>query len=99
MSLTACGVELIKQYDGQEQVDLAVEIEVPGSWFGGTAAGSLTLTEKRERYKAQAAEYAEVREFPGPHPRAKKTKEKAIRFLCIVASRMPPTTRTQRATG
>ena len=27
-------IEMVKQYPGQEQVDLAVEIEVPGSWFG-----------------------------------------------------------------
>ena len=26
---------MIKQYDGPEQVDLVVEIEVPGSRFGG----------------------------------------------------------------
>jgi hypothetical protein len=42
--------------------------QVPGNWFGG----SLTSTEKREKYKAQAVEYAEVREFPGPHKQSKK---------------------------
>jgi len=35
-------VELVQQYPGQEQVDLAVEIEVPGSWFGFGSMGSLT---------------------------------------------------------
>jgi hypothetical protein len=28
-------VEFVKQYPGPEQVDLCVEIEVPGSWFEG----------------------------------------------------------------
>ena len=45
----------------QEQVDLAVEIEVPGSWFGVGSMGSLTTTERREKYNAQAVEYSEVR--------------------------------------
>ena len=44
--LAALGVEAIKFYPGQEQVDLSVEIEVPGSWFNGTAIGSLTLAER-----------------------------------------------------
>jgi hypothetical protein len=32
-------VEFVKQYPGPEQVDprLCVEIEVPGSWFGGAS--------------------------------------------------------------
>lgn len=34
--LAALGVEAIKFYPGQEQVDLSVEIEVPGSWFNGS---------------------------------------------------------------
>ena len=58
-------IELVKQHPGQEQVDLAVEIEVPGSWFGVGSMGSLTSTERREKYNAQAVEYSEVREFPG----------------------------------
>ena len=45
-------VEVVKQYPGQQQVDLAVEIEVPGSWFGAGPMGSLTVTEQREKYKA-----------------------------------------------
>ena len=52
-------VAVVKQYPGQQQVDL-VEIEVPGSWFGAGPMGSLTATEQREKYKAQAVEYAEV---------------------------------------
>ena len=32
--LLALGVEQIKQYPGPQQVELKVEVEVPGSWFG-----------------------------------------------------------------
>ena len=63
-----------------------MEIEVPGNWFGG----SFTSTEKREKYKAQAVEYAEVREFPGLHMQSKKTKEPAIRFICIADAQEDP---------
>ena len=63
-------IELVKQYPGQEQVDLSVEIEVPGSWFSVGSMGSLTTTDRREKYNAQAVEYSEVREFPGA-PRGK----------------------------
>ena len=48
-------VAVVKQYPGQQQVDL-VEIEVPGSWFGAGPMGSLTATEQREKYKAQTVE-------------------------------------------
>ena len=65
---------------------LSVEIEVPGNWFGG----SLTNTEKREKYKAQAVEYADVREFPGPTRQSKKTKDPAIRFICIADAAEDP---------
>ena len=58
-------VEVVKQYPGPEQVDMRVEIEVPGSWFGAGPMGALTDAERREKYTAQAVEYAEVREFPG----------------------------------
>ena len=81
--LAALGVEAIKFYPGQEQVDLSVEIEVPGSWFNGTAMGSLTTTERRQKYKAQAVEFAEVREFPAATRGGKKSRESGIRFLCI----------------
>ena len=62
------------QTPGQQQVNLSVEIEVPGSWFGGTEMGSLNASERRQKYKAQAVEYAEVREFPGASLRACKVK-------------------------
>ena len=69
-------IEVVKQYPGQQQVDLAVEIEVPGSWFGVGPMGALTPTERREKYTAQAVEYSEVREFPGASRTARKTKER-----------------------
>eukprot|EP00966_Prymnesium_polylepis_P104266 2414760-Prymnesium_polylepis.1 len=81
-SLLAKGFELIKQYKGDEQVRLKVVIEVPGSWFGGGAAGSLTTGERKERYEAQAVEYSPVHEFKKPGAR-KSTKEPGIRFICI----------------
>jgi hypothetical protein len=55
--------KIVKQYPDQKQVDLCVEIEVPGSWFGGTEMGSLNATERSAKYKAQAVEYDDVREF------------------------------------
>ena len=76
-------VELVQQYAGQQQVDLAVEIQVPCSWFDVRPMGSLTTTERRDKYNAQAVEYCEVREFPGATRGARKTKEKAIRFICL----------------
>jgi len=76
-------VELVKQWPGQQQVNLAVEIQVPGSWFGVGPMGCLTATERREKYTAQAVEYCEVREFPGATKGARKIKEKAIRFICL----------------
>jgi hypothetical protein len=79
-------IEVVKQYPGQQQVDLSVEIEVPGNWFGG----SLAITEKLEKYKTQAVEYAEVREFPGPHKQSKKTKDPAILFICIADAQEDP---------
>ena len=75
-------VEVVKQYPGPEQVDMRVEIQVPGSWFGAGPMGALTDAERREKYTAQAVEYAEVREFPGACRGSRKTKEQAIRFIC-----------------
>jgi hypothetical protein len=83
-------VEFVKQYPGPEQIDLCVEIEVPISWFRGTEMGSLNATERSAKYKAQAVEDDDVREFPGPTPKSRKTKEKAIRFLCIVDAAVDP---------
>ena len=47
-------------------------------------------TKKREKYKAQAVEYAEVREFRGPSKQSKKTKDPAIRFICIADAQEDP---------
>ena len=78
--LGALGVEIITQYGGQEQVDLAVIVDIPGSWFGAGADGALAPSEKKEKYSAQAVEFAQVHEFK--KPRAKSSKEPGIRFLC-----------------
>jgi hypothetical protein len=91
-SLEAVGFEVIKQYDGQEQVDLKVEIEIPGSWFGGGAEGALTAGERREKYLAQAVEFAAVHEFPGAQPCAKKVRAAGIRFICITDAAETPDT-------
>ena len=48
-------VEVVKHYPGQQQVNLSVEIEVPGSWFGGTEMGSLNASERRQKYRAQCS--------------------------------------------
>ena len=45
---------------------------MPGSWFGAGPMGSLAATEQREKYKAQAVEYAEVHEFPDATKGARK---------------------------
>ena len=78
--LRALGVEIIHQYAGQEQVDLAVIVDIPGSWFGAGADGALGASERREKYPAQAVEFAQVHEFK--KPRAKSTKEPGVRFIC-----------------
>jgi len=51
-------IKLVKQYPGQEQVDLAVEIEVPGSWFGVGSMGSLTTIERREKYNSECTQHS-----------------------------------------
>ena len=48
---------LFKQYPGQQQVDVACKIEVPGSWFAAGAAGGLSSAERKEKYEAVAMEY------------------------------------------
>ena len=53
--LGALGVEIITQYAGQEQVDLAVLVDVPGSWFGAGADGGLAAAEKKEKYLIDAS--------------------------------------------
>ena len=81
-------IDVVKQYPGQQQVDLRVEIEVPGTWFGGTSQGSLTNAEKREKYKAQAVEFSELREF-GVASSRKKIRVPAIRMILMYALKTP----------
>ena len=81
-SVLGAGFELIKQYGGEEQVRLKVVVEMPGSWFGSGAAGSLNAGERAEMYKAQATEFAAVHEFKKAGAK-KATKEAGIRFLCM----------------
>ena len=79
-ALTGAGFELIKQYGGEEQARLKVPIEIPGSWFGSGASGTLTTAERKEKYEVQAVEYSAVREFKKPGKKA--SKQAAIRFIC-----------------
>jgi hypothetical protein len=53
-------------------------------------AGERRWPDSSMKYKAQEVEYDEVREFPGLTPKSRKTKEKAIRFLCIVDAAVDP---------
>lgn len=72
-----------KQYPGQEQVDLQVEIEVPGSWFSEGLSGSLSGGERREKYLAVAVEYDAAHVFKGTSKGRKAAKmAPAIRFVC-----------------
>ena len=53
--------------------------------------GSLSASERHQKYKAQTVEYyAEVREFPGASARARKVKEPAIRFICLDDASLDP---------
>ena len=73
---------LFTNYPGQQQVDLKVKVDVPGSWFAAGAAGGLTSGEKNERYEDIAVEFQEKHVFP-PLPGGRKAATgPAIRFLC-----------------
>jgi hypothetical protein len=63
LTQTALGVDITKQYLEHEQIELKVTVQIPGSWFGGSAQGALTAIERRDYYEAQAVEFAAVREF------------------------------------
>ena len=80
LAQTALGVDIIKQYPGPEQIELKVVNHIPGSWFTWEQSNA---GERRDHYQAQAVEYKEVMEFPGAGPRSKKTREAAIRFICL----------------
>ena len=76
------GFELVKQYGGEEQVKLKLVVKVPGSWFGGGAEGSMSASERREYYEAQAVEYDAAHSFKkAGHKKA--SVQQALRFLCI----------------
>ena len=83
-------VEVVKHYPGQQQVNLSVEIEVPGSWFGGTEMGSLNAGERRQKYKAQAVEYAEVREFPGATARGRARSRRQPSSSSVWTTKLGP---------
>ena len=75
--LGALGEAITQQYPGQEQVDLvAVIVDIPGSWFAADSVGALGPSEKKDKYPAQAVEFAPVYEFK--KTRAKATKEPGI---------------------
>ncbi|KAK3254042.1 hypothetical protein CYMTET_36730 [Cymbomonas tetramitiformis] len=65
----------IKFYPGKEQVDMSVEVSVPGTWFSNMSA-----EEKRKHFTAVAVEFDPLRVFG--HGSAGK-KAPAIRFQVI----------------
>lgn len=72
-----------KRYPGDEQVEMHVRIEVPGSWFGDGANGSLSAGERREKYEAVAVEYDPNHVFKGTTKGRKTARQaEAIRFIC-----------------
>jgi hypothetical protein len=54
---------LFKQYPGQQQVDLKVKVDIPGSWFSAGQSGGLTAAERKEKYESIAMEYEEKHVF------------------------------------
>ena len=71
-----------KQYPGQQQVNLAVKISIPGSWFGGGDAGRLSAAEKRDSYDAIATEYEEKHLFEPAVGRKPANIKEGIHFVC-----------------
>ena len=71
-------VEPIRQYPGQQQVDRAVQLNVPGKHFPG-----LTANEQKADYQGTAAEYQERHDFER-HQKAWGAAHKGpgIRFIC-----------------
>ena len=72
---------LFAKYPGQQQVDLSVKIDVPGSWFGAGGAGTLTAGERREKYEAVAVEYEEEHVFEAAAGR--KPAQGAGHQICV----------------
>ena len=71
-------VERVKQYPGQQQVDRAVEVNVPGKHFP-----QLQPAEQAAFYVGTACEYKERHDFPR-HLKAWGAAHKGpgIRFVC-----------------
>ena len=73
---------LFKQYPGQEQVELKVKVDIPGSWFSGGGEGQLSASERREKYEAVAVEYDKTHVFSPAQGRRPAKIGPGIRFLC-----------------
>ena len=73
---------LFKQYPGQQQVDLKVKIHIPGSWFGAGESGSLTASEKKEKYEAIAVQFEEKHVLEPATGRKPAKIWPCIRFVC-----------------
>lgn len=75
---------LFRQHPGQQQVDLSVKVDIPGSWFSAGQLGSLTSAEKKDKYEGVAVEYDEKHVFAEEDKAKKKPAKigKGIRFLC-----------------
>ena len=84
-AVTVAGL-LIKHYPGQEQVDLSVRVQIPGSYFSGTSAGALNATERRERYDGEAVAFEENHVFQkqgqGKKAGSREFVGPGIKFLC-----------------
>ena len=65
----------IVQYDGKEQVELGVEIKIPGSWFN-----EMTAAERKLSFDCVAVEFAKNRDFGSG---SRLTKHDAIRFQVV----------------
>lgn len=65
----AITAHMYKQYPGQQQVDLSVKIDIPGSYFSAGSAGGLTAGERKEKYEAIAMEYEEEHILVAAAPR------------------------------
>ena len=68
--------EVVKKYPGQEQVELSVQILIPGHWFNG-----LVGAEKAKKFTATAVEYANCRQFGAARS---LVKTEAIRFQVTI---------------
>ena len=77
---------LIKKYSGEETIEMAVQVEVPGSWFNNMSA-----EEKKKDFLVIPVEYSTCREFGSNKKMNKKEgvriqvcSSKLISFLRVV---------------